>query len=175
MAAASDLQPTHGADSRRAQSTRPRQASCLSRGRSSPQRNTHITCLDTYMRLAVYTDCGAVRNHCRAEPPRDIEPSGLVPTVSGRNRAATSYVPADSIKTPARFARSWFRRIHCGSAAPCLSTETRTASGAGCLAGPVPPVLVRSRGCARTPPRSDASRPHGPSTARIINTTKKEN
>src|SRR5438477_167711 len=41
-------------------------------------------------------------------------------------------------------------------AAPSLPAETRTISGIGCLAGSVPPVLVRSPGCSRTPPR-----PHG--------------
>src|SRR4029079_6077387 len=39
-------------------------------------------CLDTYILIGVYQGHGiCVRNHCRAEPPRDIEPPGLVPTV----------------------------------------------------------------------------------------------
>src|SRR5262249_16171147 len=42
--------------------------------------------------------------------------------------------------------------------------ETRTTSGSGCLAGSVPSVLVRSCGCARTPPR-----PHG-----SVNTNEKK-
>jgi uncharacterized protein YndB with AHSA1/START domain len=37
--------------------------------------------------------------------------------------------------------------------APSLPAETGTTAGGGCLAGSVPPVLVRSRRCARTPPR----------------------
>src|SRR5262249_53205974 len=40
--------------------------------------------------------------------------------------------------------------------APPLPAETGTASGIGCLAGSLPPLLVRPRGCSRTPPR-----PHG--------------
>src|SRR5207245_1274513 len=37
-----------------------------------------------------------------------------------------------------------------------LPAEARTTPGGGCLARSVPQVLVRSRGCSRTPPR-----PHG--------------
>src|ERR1700731_5336915 len=109
------------------------------------------------MLRGVYTKHGiGVRNHCRAEPPRDPEPAGLVRTVSGRDRASTSYAAADRVKAPASAARGRFRGIHGGRTAPSLPAEARTASGGGCLAGSVPPVLVRSRGCSRTPPR-----PHG--------------
>src|SRR3989442_3031074 len=97
-----------------------------------------------------------VRNHCGAEPPRDIEPPGLVTTVGGRDRASASYAAADRVKAPASAARGRFRGIHGGRTAPSLPAEARTASGGRCLAGSVPPVLVRSRGCSRTPPR-----PHG--------------
>src|SRR5258708_34677010 len=103
-------------------------------------------------------------NHCRAEPPRDPEPPGLVPTVGWRDRASTSYAAADRVKAPASAARGRFRRIHGGRTAPSLPTEARTTSRGGCLAGSVPSVLVRSRRCSRTPPR-----PHG-----SINTTEKE-
>src|SRR6266446_2661600 len=105
-----------------------------------------------------------VRNHCGAEPPRDIEPPGLVTTVGGRDRAPASYAAADGVKAPARAARGRFRRIHRGRTAPSLPAEARTTSGGGCLAGSVPSVLVRSRRCSRTPPR-----PHG-----SINTNEKE-
>src|SRR6266481_693047 len=117
------------------------------------------------MRRGVYTKHGiGVRNHCGAEPPRDIEPPGLVTTVGGRDRAPASYAAADGVKAPARAARGRFRRIHRGRTAPSLPAEARTTSGGGCLAGSVPSVLVRSRRCSRTPPR-----PHG-----SINTNEKE-
>src|SRR6266481_5037994 len=88
-----------------------------------------------------------IRNHCGAEPPRDIEPPGLRTTVGWRDRASTSYAAADRVKAPASAARGRFRRIHGGRAAPSLPAEARTTSGVGCLAGAVSPVLVRSRGC----------------------------
>src|SRR2546429_672342 len=117
------------------------------------------------MLCGVYQESGiCVRNHCGAEPPRDIEPPGLVTTVGWRDRASASYAAADRVKAPASAARGRFRGIHGGRTAPSLPAEARTASGGGCLAGSVPPVLVRSRGCARTPPR-----PHG-----SINTNEKE-
>src|SRR5213593_1713209 len=109
------------------------------------------------MLCGVYQLSGiCVRNHCGTEPPRDIEPPGLVTTVGWRDRASTSYAAADRVKAPARAARGRFRGIHGGRTAPSLPAEARTASGVGGLAGSVPPVLVRSRGCSRTPPR-----PHG--------------
>src|SRR5205807_9618279 len=115
------------------------------------------TSLDTYMRHGVYKEHGiCVRSPCRAEPPRDLEPSGLLTTVGGRDRASTSYAAADRVKAPASAARGRFRGIHGGRTAPSLPAEARTTSGGGCLAGSVPSVLVRSRGCSRTPPR-----PHG--------------
>src|SRR5437762_10024893 len=109
------------------------------------------------MLRGVYEERGiGVRNHCGAEPPRDTEPPGLVPAVGGRDRASTSYAAADRVKAPASAARGRFRGIHGGRTAPSLPAEARTISGGGCLAGSVPPVLVRSRRCSRTPPR-----PHG--------------
>src|SRR5438270_4117727 len=117
------------------------------------------------MRHGVYKEHGiCVRSPCRAEPPRDLEPSGLLTTVGGRDRASTSYAAADRVKAPARAARGRFRGIHGGRTAPSLPAEARTASGGGCLAGSVPSVLVRSRRCSRTPPR-----PHG-----SVNTYEKE-
>src|SRR3989449_1507858 len=117
------------------------------------------------MLRGVYQESGiCVRNHCGAEPPRDIEPPGLVTTVGGRDRASASYAAVDRVKAPASAARGRFRGIHGGRTAPSLPAEARTASGGGCLAGSVPPVLVRSRGCSRTP-----SRPHG-----SVNTNEKE-
>src|SRR6202011_57694 len=41
-----------------------------------------------------------VRNHCGAEPSRDIEPPGLVPTVGWRDRASASYAGADRFEAP---------------------------------------------------------------------------
>src|SRR5438552_768052 len=122
-------------------------------------------CLDTYMLCGVYQESGiCVRNHCGAEPPRDIEPPGLVTTVGWRDRASASYAAADRVKAPASAARGRFRRIHGGRTAPSLPAEARTTTRGGCLAGSVPSVLVRSRGCSRTPPR-----PHG-----SVNTNEKE-
>src|SRR6266536_2925521 len=113
----------------------------------------------------VYEESGiCVRNHCGAEPPRDIEPPGLVTTVGWRDRASTSYVATDRVKAPAGAARRRFRRIHGGRTAPSLPTEARTTSRGGCLAGSVPSVLVRARRCSRTPPRQHGS----------INTNEKE-
>src|SRR5438876_8782355 len=117
------------------------------------------------MLRGVYEESGiGVRNHSGAEPPRDIAPPGLVPAVGGRDRASASYAAADRVKAPASAARGRFRGIHGGRTAPSLPAETRTISGGGCLAGSVPPVLVRSRRCSRTPPR-----PHG-----SVNTNEKE-
>ena len=122
-------------------------------------------CLDTYMPVRVYKESGiCLRNHCGAEPPRDLEPPGLVTTVGGRDRASASYAAADRVKAPARAARGRFRGIHGGRTAPSLPAEAGTISGGGYVAGSVPPVLVRSPGCSRTPPR-----PHG-----SINANEKE-
>src|SRR5215471_20224368 len=123
--------------------------------------------LDTYMLCGVYYGSGiCVRNHGGAEPPRDLEPPGLVTTVGWRDRASAWYAAAGRVKAPARAARGRFRGIHGGRTAPSLPAEARTASGGGGLAGSVPPVLVRSPGCSGTPPR-----PHG---ARSSNTNEKE-
>src|ERR1700688_1988076 len=108
------------------------------------------------MLCGVYQENGiCVRNPCGAEPPRDIEPAGLVPTVGGRDRASTSYGAADCVKAPARAARGRFCGIHGGRTAPSLPAETRTTAAGGCLARSVPSVLVRSPRCSGTPPRPD--------------------
>src|SRR5205823_1623141 len=80
-----------------------------------------------------------------------------VPTVGWRDRASASYATADRVKAPASAARSRFRGIHGGRTTPSLPTEARTTSGGGCLAGSVPSLLVGSRGCSRTPPRTHGS------------------
>src|SRR5258708_25853957 len=109
------------------------------------------------MLSGVYQERGiCVRHHRGAEPPRDIEPPGLVTTVGWRDRASASYAAADRVTAPARGARGRFRGIHGGRTAPSLPAEAGTTSGGGGLAGSVPSVLVRSCGCSRTPPR-----PHG--------------
>src|SRR5690348_628858 len=98
------------------------------------------------MLCGVYQEGGiCVRNHCGAEPPCDPEPAGVGTTVGWRDRASTSYAAADRVKAPASAARGGFRRIYRGRTAPSLPAETRTTSAGGCLAGSVPPVLVRSR------------------------------
>src|SRR5216683_1347743 len=110
-----------------------------------------LICRDTYMRYGVYQEHGiCVRNHCGAEPPRDIEPPGLVTTVGGGDRASASYDAADRVQAPASAARGRFRGIHGGRTAPSLPAETWTTSGGRCLAGAVSSVLVRSRRCSRT-------------------------
>src|SRR5437773_2814390 len=87
-------------------------------------RHVNIIYLDTYILCRVYIESGiCVRNHCGAEPPRDIEPPGLVPTVGGRDRASASYVAADRVKTLASAARGRFRGIHSGRTAPSLPAE----------------------------------------------------
>ena len=115
---------------------------------------TVIICLDTYILRGVYQESGiSVRSHCGAEPPRDIEPPGLVTTVGWRDRRSASHGAADRVQAPASAARGRFRGIQGGRSASSLPAETGTTSGGRCLAGSVPPVLVRSRGCSRTPPR----------------------
>src|ERR1700674_5573983 len=105
------------------------------------------------MLYGVYTVSGiCIRNHRGAESPRDIEPSGLVTTVGGRDRASASYAAADRVKASASAARGRFRGIHGGRPAPSLPAETWATSGGRCLAGSVPSVLVRSRRCSRAPP-----------------------
>src|SRR5580700_6543259 len=106
------------------------------------------------MLCGVYEEDGiCVRDHCGAEPPRDIGPTRLVTTVGWRDRTSTSHAAADRVKAPASAARGRFRGIHGGRAAPSLPAEARTTSGGGCLAGSVPSLLVRPPGCSRTPPR----------------------
>src|SRR5262245_5230227 len=88
-----------------------------------PRDSLHIY-LDTHMLFNVYKENAiCVRNHCGAEPPRDIEPPGLVRTVGGRDRASTSYATADSVKALASPARGRFRGIHGGRTAPSLPAE----------------------------------------------------
>jgi hypothetical protein len=126
-------------------------------GECRKRRHASCLCLDTHMRRKVYKERGiCFRNHCGAEPPRDIEPPGLVTAISGRDRAATSDAAAHRVEAPASAARGRFRGIHGGRTAPSLPVETGAASRSGCLAGSLPPVLVRSRRRAGTPPR-----PHG--------------
>ena len=77
------------------------------------------------MLCRVYQERGIrLRNHCRAEPPRDIEPPGLVATVGGRDRASTSHVAADGVKAPASAARGRFRGVYSGQTTPSLPAET---------------------------------------------------
>src|SRR4029077_5037279 len=114
--------------------------------------------LDTYMLNEVYKESGIrIRNHCGAEPPRDLEPAGLVRTIGGRDRASTSYAAADRVEAPACAARGRFRGVDSGRTAPSLPAEAGTISAGGCMAGSVPPVLVRSPRCSRTPPRPHRS------------------
>src|SRR6185369_17190742 len=95
------------------------------RNSSAPLKLQLFICLDTYILLGVYTAHGIrIRNHCGAEPPRDIGPPGLVPTVGGRDRASASYAAAGRIQAPAGAARGRFRGIHGGCAAPSLPAET---------------------------------------------------
>src|SRR5690348_6973531 len=72
-----------------------------------------------------------LRNHRGAEPPRDPEPSGSVPTLGGRARAPASHTAAHRVKAPAGAARGRFRGIHGGRTAPALPPEARTTSGGG--------------------------------------------
>src|SRR5580704_9899080 len=82
------------------------------------------------MPYRVYKERGIhIRNHCRTEPPRDLESSGLLATVGGRDRASASYATADCVEAPARAARRRFRGIHGGRTAPPLPAETRAVSG----------------------------------------------
>src|SRR5258707_14057658 len=97
------------------------------------------------MLRGVYKEHGiGVRNHCRAEPPRDPEPAGLVTTVGGRDRASASHAATDRVEASARAARRRFRGIDGGRPAPSLPTEPPTPSGGRGLAGSLPPILVRS-------------------------------
>src|SRR6185369_5653477 len=81
-------------------------------------------CLDTYMPRGVCSTHGiCVRNHCGAEPPRDLEPSGFVTAIGWRDRAPASDAAADRVQAPASAARGRFRRSHGGRTAPSLSAE----------------------------------------------------
>src|SRR4051794_5464362 len=116
------------------------------------------------MPCEVYKKCGVrVRDHCGAEPPRDIKLVGIVTTVGRRDRAPTGYDAAGGIETPASAAGGGFRGIHGGRTAPSVPAETGTTAGTGRLAGSVPAVLVGSRRRPGTPPRSNGA--HGPSHA----------
>ena len=52
------------------------------------------------------------------------------------------------------------RRSHGRRTAPTLPTEAGSASGGGCLAGAVPRVLVRARGCSPSATSTAWSNPH---------------
>jgi hypothetical protein len=81
--------------------------------------------LDKHIPCGVYQGNGiCVRNHCGAEPSRDIEPPGLVTTFGWRDRASTSYAAADRVKAPTSAARGRFRGIQGGRTAPSLPAET---------------------------------------------------
>src|SRR3989442_5321649 len=59
-------------------------------GRATVHEGAVIIYLDTHMLHRVYSKYGiCVRNHCGAEPPRDIEPPCLLPKVDGRDPAST--------------------------------------------------------------------------------------
>src|SRR5208282_2443267 len=105
------------------------------------------------MLIGVYMKRGiCLRNHCRTEPPRDPESSGVIATVGGGDRAPTSDDAADRVQASAGAARRRFRGIHGRRAAASLPAESGTVAGGRRLAGSVPPVLVGSSGCSRTPP-----------------------
>src|SRR5215831_9441739 len=92
--------------------------------KSLPRPRRYIY-LDTYMLYKVYKESGiCIRNHCGAEPPRDIEPAGFVTTVGWRDRASASYAATDCVKTSAGAARGRFRGIHGGRTASSLPAET---------------------------------------------------
>src|SRR5437868_11266334 len=91
---------------------------------------TRAIYLDPYMLSGVYSERGiCLRNHCRPEPPRDIDASRLVTTVGWADRASTSYASTNRVKAPASAARGRHRGIHGGRTAPSLPAETRAASG----------------------------------------------
>src|SRR5215469_4205716 len=88
-------------------------------------KTTLLICLDKYILCRVYKERGiCIRNYCGAEPSRDIEPPGLIPTVSWGDRASTSYATADRVKALARAARGRFCGIHRGRSATSLPAET---------------------------------------------------
>src|SRR5262245_6928567 len=68
---------------------------------AEPSSSPHI-CLDTHMPYRAYKGRGIrVRNHRRAEPPRGLEPAGLVRAVGGRDRASARSASADGVQAPA--------------------------------------------------------------------------
>src|SRR5580693_5557088 len=95
-----------------------------------------------------------LRDRRRAQPPCDPQPSDSQRAVRRRDRAAAPYVPAGRLQAPPRPSRRRLRRIYCRRAAPPLSPEVRTVSGARRLARPVPSLLVGPHRCSRTPSRS---------------------
>ena len=119
-----DIEPSHAYSAQRFQSHSPKRRMLATPTETIAWLLPYIY-LDTYMLCGVYQESGIrVRNHCGAEPPRDIEPSGLVTTVGWRDRASASYAAADRVKAPASAARGRFRGIHGGRTAPSLPAET---------------------------------------------------
>src|SRR5438128_1659532 len=81
--------------------------------------------IDKYMLSGVYQKSGiCLRHHRGTEPPRDIEPPGLVTTVGWSDRASTWYAADDRVQAPASAARGRLRGIHGGRTAPSLPAET---------------------------------------------------
>src|SRR5579863_1226732 len=97
-----------------------------------------------------------IRNHCGAEPPSDPQPAGLLAAVGGSDRAQAPNAAAGGVKAPESASRRRLRGVDDRRAAPTVPAEARTIASVGRVARAVPPVLVRSRRCARTP-----SRPRG--------------
>src|SRR5215469_6769811 len=129
----------------------------LIQGRPDMRKPRRLIYLDTYMPHRVYDGHGIrVRDHCRAEPPRNIDPARLIATVGWGHRASAPYAANVRVQASASAARGRLRGVHRRCAAPSLPPQARTTSGSGCLAGAVPAVLVRSCGCSRTIPG-----PHG--------------
>ena len=103
-----------------------------------PPGNPQRIFLDMYIRLAVHTEDGICdRNDCGAEPPRDLEPAGLVPTVGRGDRAgnfACRRQPCPSTRACCVRPGSWNPRW---TRSDFLSSEAGTASGSGRVALPI--------------------------------------
>jgi len=60
--------------------------------------------LTSYVLRSIQREWICFRNHCGAEPPRDIEPAGLVPTV-GWERSSVSFVAQPTVSKHLRVLR----------------------------------------------------------------------
>ena len=110
------------------------------------------------MLFRVYTRNGiCARNHCGAEPPRDIEPPWADPNSSVGEVERQLRMPQPTGSRHLRVLRA-AGFVESTVDASAVSTDgTLNHFRRGCLAGSIPSVLVRLRGCSQMPSRPNGS------------------